>query len=547
MGFSGERVRKSPRGRARVAKEAGREREFMAVRRRLLGGEVATNSYRMGPGPLRVAVVYPGSYAEGMASLSVHVLLDVFNRPPCRAERLFIFPELAGPPRSLETATVLGDFDLVLLTLPFEMQYLHVAPMLRRGGVAPRAAERGEGSPVVIAGGPAPSANPAPVAAVADLVYVGEVERRAGEILDRLEEVAKEGRRRDELVAALAGVEGMLDCREWLGGDVDEGGVRHQTAGVEEYVPRTVIVSAEAELSGRGLVEVARGCPYSCKFCLARAIYAPHRPRRPPALERVFDELAVAAGGVGMVCPSFADHPDAGELVRMVGKRGAAVSVASLRADQLARKAELAEALRRGGQRTITLAPETASERLRAAIGKPLDDDALDEATAVVAKAGFQRMKLYFMIGLPGEEDDDVAAIGQLMQRVRSRCPGLELSVSVSCFVPKAGTAYEWVEMASLSTLRRRAEIARQMAERGGASVRVESPRLALLQATLSRGGHEVGQVVAGLREGAPGEVVAGLRRAGVDVSAYAVRGAEERPWRVVSREPVGRQAKDAH
>jgi len=470
-----------------------------------------------------------------MAALAVHVLLELFNEAPCSAERVFDFPKIADVTRSLETASPLGDFALVLATAPFELQYFTLARMLEEGGVPALAEERVEGDPVVVVGGPAVSANPAPVAAMADLAYVGEIEAQAAAVRAALMGVVPAGGGREETIAALAGVPGMLDCRAWLAGR-SSARVSRQWGPVDQYVPRSVIVAPEAELSGRALIEVARGCPYGCKFCLARGLYHPLRPRSAEVLVRAMQEMRPVAVGVGLVATSFADHPQASELLEEAMALGLGVSVSSLRVDRVGEKPRLVELLARAGQRTLTLAPEAGSERLRRAIGKPLSDEQIAEAAAVVAGAGVPNLKLYFMIGLPGESDEDVEGIGDLLRRLRQQEPTLELSASVACFVPKGHTAFQREAMADDGVLRVRANLLRRLCGRFGVSLEVGSVRLARAQAVLARGGLELAPLVPAVArdDGPEAALQAAIEQEGYDPTDYGRFGSPDPGWRVV-------------
>lgn len=512
-----------------------RSREFMAVRRERLEAEKPTVIARRGPGPLPVAVLYPASYSEGMAALALHVLLDLFNAAPCAAERVFDFPEVADITRSLETASPLGDFALVLVTVPFELHCFTVARMLEDGGVPALAAERTEGDPVVIMGGPVVSANPAPLAALTDLAYVGEVEAQIGTIRATLTSALAQGGSREALIHELASVPGMLHCAQWLAGEI-EAPVRRQWGDVNEYVPRTVILAPEAELSGRSLVEVARGCPHRCRFCLARRLYHPLRPRSPEVCASILDELAQVADTVGLVAPSFSDHPQAIGLLQLAGARGLRPSVSSLRAESLLAQPELAEVLVQGGQRTITLAPEAGTQHLRDVIGKPLTDEQLLEAADLVARVGLPHLKLYFMIGLPGETDDDMAAIGDLLAAVRRRTPSLELSASVACFVPKSHTPCEGEALADEEAVRYRSDLLRRLSGKVGVAIDVDSPRAARAQAAIARGGLELGPLLPPLAHSRRPEaaLLTAIKKTRQDAEDYVRSGAPDAPWTVI-------------
>lgn len=510
--------------------------DFAHCRRTILRGEQPMPSLRRGPGPVRVVVVYPGPYSEGMASLAIHVLLDLFNAAPCEAERAFFFPGFTKPVRTLETGSALADAHMLAATVQFELQYPALVKMLADSGIPPLAAERRGEHPVVVCGGPAVTANPAPLAAIADLVFLGELEARIADLREALADAAAPSISRDRLIAVLSQVPGVLNCGDWLAGRVGQASLQH-VAAANAYVPRSLIMSEMAELSGRALVEVSRGCPHACKFCLARQLYFPPRPRDLAGVEHVLNEFAGLAKAVGYIAPSFSDHPAAEELVHAALDRGLSVSVSSLRADSLAARPSLLDALRLAGQQTITLAPEAATEALRLSLAKPLTTDALLSAAGAVAAAGFPSLKLYFMVGLPGEEDSDVTAIEELLATIRSVAPALEITASIAPFVPKAHTPFEHVPFGPMRLIERRIRLARQAAGRAGVRVDVESPRLATVQAILSRGGFDLGSILADarLQEEGASALPAAMFDADLDPETYATHGSPERPWQVIS------------
>jgi radical SAM superfamily enzyme YgiQ (UPF0313 family) len=508
------------------------ERDFALLRRETMAKEAPLPGSGGGPGPVRAVVLYPGPYKDGMASLSVHVLLDLFNREPCEAERAFLFPEATQPVRTLESGSALGDTHVILATVPFEMQFPTLTKMLEDSGVPALARERGEENPIVIAGGPAVTMNAAPVAAIADLVYVGEVEARADEIRAALGRST--GKPRTEIIEEVAAVPGMVDCAAWMDGRLKHPIEVQHVGDVNAYVPRSMIVAGAAELRGRALIEVSRGCPHWCRFCLARQLQHPFRPRSVEVVAQAMREVAAGAKEVGLIAADFLDHPQAAELVEAATAIGLKVSVSSLRMDRAAKKPRVLELLRAAGQRTITMAPEAAREPLRTAIGKPISHEVFMAAIDAVVEAGFPRLKLYFMLGLPGEVDEDAEALGELLAEVRVAAPEVDISASASCFVPKAGTVFEDQEFADQATLQRRTKIVKRAAAKIGVKLETESPRLAMVQAILARGGFEMGELIASeeVRDGGPAALLAAMAKAGMDAEEYARVGSKERPWR---------------
>ena len=507
---------------------SGGSLEFEGLRQQILRTEILIGGPIGGGGRPRAVVLYCGPYEEAMASLSVHVLLELFAGAGWDVERAFHFPEFSGPVRTIESGTPIGDADILLVTVPFELHFVTLIQMLADSGIPPDGDSRGPRHPLVVCGGPAPTANPAPWAAVADWIYVGELEE-AFDALAQALAAAVDG-------APIAGVPGLVDCQRIRSGEEWE--VRRQVfSEVDGFVPRSKYVPAGNGFLSGGLVEVARGCPFACRFCLARAIYHPHRPRSAEAIEYAFREMADAGvRRVGLIAPSFASHPDAVRLLDMVQGLGIQPSAPSLRADVLLRKPELLEALRKSGQRTITVAPEAASERLRRKIGKPLSDDDLVQLVELARRHDFEQVKLYFMVGLPGETSEDIAAFDELFgQLSEAGGPRLELSASVACFVPKAHTPFEGEEMASISYLRRSIAAVTEFGARHGVKVSAESPRLAQAQAAMARGNVVLGLALSKYAATlTAATLVSVARREGVAADELATRGAEDRPWKRV-------------
>jgi radical SAM superfamily enzyme YgiQ (UPF0313 family) len=297
-----------------------------------------------------------------------------------------------------------------------------------------------------------------------------------------------------------------------------------------------MIVSAQAELSGRALIEVGRGCPHGCKFCLARSLYHPVRPRALDGLATAMEEIAQVSDRIGLIGASFADHPAAIELLQYAIRLGLEPSVSSLRTDRVLGEPRLVEVLAKAGQRTLSLAPEAGSERLRRAIGKPLSDAEMLEAVRLLARAGIANLKLYFMIGLPGETDEEVQAIGQMLEYVRETEPEIDLRASVACFVPKPHTPFEKESMETMDTLRRRAKVLEKMSRSCGVQIQVESVRLAQAQAVLARGGPELSELipVAAKHERPESALMALLESSGLDAEEYARYGSPSKAWQVV-------------
>jgi radical SAM superfamily enzyme YgiQ (UPF0313 family) len=476
---------------------------------------------RLGPAPkrgaaLRIALCFPDTYAAAVSALGYQIVLERLNSLAGAAAERCIWPSSAGDtPRSLESGTRLAEFDVVAFSIPYELHYVRIPPMLLAAGIAPTRASRTERDPLVIAGGPAVTMNPAPLEAFVDGFVIGEGEEIATELVATLL-----GAGPSERLVQLARVPGVYVPRL-----SDTPVQARHVRDLDDHDPTSHILSPHAEFAHTLLVEVMRGCRRACRFCLARMIYSPQRLRDPARiLQQVDARLSNLADprpkglSVGLIGPAVSDHPGLAAILSGLLERGLGVSTSSLRLDSL--MPEVARLLREGGQRTITLAPECGSERLRRVIGKACPDQTIQDACRIAAAAGFRDVKLYFMVGLPTESDDDVRAIPELVRQVQRECGFRGCSVSVAPFVPKPQTPFELEPMAPIEVLRDRIRMIQMEARRiPGVRVRGESPSEATLQCVLARGGPELGGPI--LTSAESGRSLWSVLRKAIDVRPY--------------------------
>ncbi|MFH1084744.1 MAG: radical SAM protein, partial [Chloroflexota bacterium] len=409
----------------------------ISMARRLLATEQGA-SVRDWGGQLPIVLVYPNTYAVGMSSLAMHTLYRQWNAlPGVVCERAFAAlgrqAPADEPPITLESQRPLADAAVIAFSVSFELDYFNVLDVLARAGVPLRAADRQQGDPYVLLGGPAVSANPMPLAPVADAVVIGEAE----ECLEALTGVLRESWAHDR-AATLAALRRLPGVYVPLLGE-DERVSRLVAHDLDRWPTHTAIVAPQAEFGDMYLIEISRGCPHGCRFCLAGHLYRPMRERSLATL------LAQARHGMqfrrklGLVAAAVSDHTEIDALVAGLRQMGAALSVSSLRMRPLS--APLVQALAESGAQVITLAPEAGSERLRRAIHKGVTQDDILAATALVAHQGFETCKLYFMLGLPGETDDDIAELLALVRAIAAIFTR-RIVVNLTPFVPKAHTPF---------------------------------------------------------------------------------------------------------
>ena len=479
-------------------------------------------------GKLSVLLVFPNSYFVGMSNLGFHAIYAALNSLDyVRCERSFL-PEaiLRGvsrkgvAPRSVESGDVPSRFDVIAFAVPFENDYPNLVRFLRLAGLKPRRDERWFGDPLVLAGGSAVTANPEPLAAFVDAFVIGDGER----IVEALARAVFDARQlrldRQDLMARLAEIPGvyipgLFEPEYGPDGAVSAVHSQGNSAQVarrwtpkEELQPaHTVVFSEETEFGDLGLVEVVRGCPRSCAFCMVSFC---NRPVRFLGVEQILAQVAkikTHRQRVGLLGSAVTEHPDLLSIVEGVLKMGMGISISSLRADRIT--PQLLGLLRRGGQRTITIAPEAGDSGLRASLAKPIADGALIDLATQVASAGFETLKLYFMVGVPGESPGDVQRIVSLVKQMkhglRKRSLGRRdvlINVSVSSFVPKAHTPFQWEAMLPPGELARRIKvIGTGLSGTRGVSVHADVPKWAFVQGVLSRGDRRISKLVSALAD----------------------------------------------
>ena len=511
-------------------------------------------------GRLGVALVYPNVYRVGMANLGLHAVYRLLNADPAtRCERAFL-PEEGGAPRTVESGRPLDAFDVVAFSLSFEEDYRNVLALLDRAGLPLRSADRDERHPLVVAGGIAVQINPEPVAPFFDAFLVGEGEVLVPPFLAVARDAARARRPRAELLRALAGVPGgyvpalydvaYSDTRApggaWVTRFEPRDGAPERVA--RRYLPdlrgvatSRVVDSPDAQFGDLFLTEVARGCLWGCRFCAAGFVQRPYREVDLETLRAEAREGIARGQRVGLVGPDTSDHTGLDPLTCFIAEAGGTFSPSSLRVDAIT--PELAARMAAGGERSITIAPEAGTERMRRVVNKDFGDDRIVQAAEDALSRGMQHVKLYFMCGLPTETDEDVLGMARLAVRIReevmlprAKASGRmgRISLSVNPFVPKPWTPFQWAPMQARGCLEARRRLLERALRPKGIDVDFLSPREAQLQALLSRGDRRCADLLELAHRETAGDLRKALRLWPHDPDFFVQReaGVEERlPW----------------
>ncbi len=473
--------------------------------------------------PVRIALAYPDTYEIGMSNMAVPILYDILNRQPdTLAERVYtpwvdmeaLMRQRGIPLFSLENQRPLKDFDIIGFSLGYELSYTNVLNMLDLAGIPVRAVDRDDSHPLIIAGGSS-CHNPEPMSDFIDAFVIGDGEEVLIEFLDAYRE--GKGVAKQQLLKKLAAIPGVYVPSLYQVEYHSDGLIKSVTPTVSEASPRIQkrivtklpppptrpVVPFIEVVHDRAAIEVQRGCSRGCRFCQAGMIYRPVRERPHDEVIDASGELVANCGydEVSLVSLNTTDYADIDKLVAKMNQRypNLTLSLPSLRLDDFSIK--LVESLPTRSRTGLTFAPEAGSERLRRVINKNITDESLLKTAATAFTRGWTSLKLYFMIGLPTETLEDVQSIVALVDKVRAegkKASGKKpmIRVSVSTFVPKPHTPFQWAARLDEQALHPRLEILRQGLNIKGVKFSWHDPRIGLLEAALSRGDRRTGKAI---------------------------------------------------
>jgi len=472
-------------------------------------------------GRISVALAYPNYYYVGMSNLGFQTVYGLLNRiEDLVCERVFLPNEennTKGGIRSLESHRRLSDFDIIAFSISFENDYPNLLTILGQAGLPLLSSERIPPHPLIIAGGVTSLLNPEPIAPFIDCFLIGEAESLLPSFFDVYRALPDRQAFLESLVSQGPG----MYVPSFYHATYDADGI------INQFVPRekapvkvkravvddlsscdtcTTIVSAQTTFENTYLMEAARGCPHGCRFCAAGFVYRPCRFRSASQLEKCLDQAQEHAAQIGIVATDVAHVPDLESFCYAAINRHLNVSLSSLRADLLTPK--LMEMLKRSGTKTATIAPDAGSEKMRRIINKGISEGDVFRAVDMIVGAGIPNLKLYFMVGLPGEAMSDVEDIVALCKKIKhrflkaSRSKGRigQISVSLNCFVPKPFTPFQWVPLENVGILKKKIRHVKEGLKRV-ANIRVHAdlPKWAYAQALLTRGDRRVADLLLGI------------------------------------------------
>jgi radical SAM superfamily enzyme YgiQ (UPF0313 family) len=442
---------------------------------------------------------------------------------------------------SLESNAPLDYFPVVAFSLSYELDYFQLVALLRAAGLPLRATERDESHPLLIAGGPAISANPEPLAPMLDAVLIGEIEPSFDQLTDALHRVAEGRHSALESLSRIPGLYVPAQART-------EPIIRQWLHDLDRFPTYSRLLTPNTEFGDMGLIEIARGCGRGCRFCLAGSIYRPPRQRSVASILDQAQALLRHRDRLGLVSAAVSDYVDIDRLVAELRSLGARLSVSSLRVDPVSEA--LVRALAESGAQTLTIAPEAGSERLRHVINKTQTTEDLVRSVELASRYDLAQLKLYYMLGLPTERQADVQAIVDLTLTCARNFPR-RITVNMTPFVPKAHTPFERLSMTPAKVISRRMSYVEKELRRRGIECRSESPAWAEVQGSLARGDRRLADAFLLVERAVPAQWRQALAKVGLSMTeVLRQRAADEPlPWSFVQTgmSPAYRERESRH
>jgi len=510
-------------------------------------------------GRINIALAYPNLYRVGMSNLGFQGIYGLLNsQSSVVCERVFLpdnsdleeYLRSNSPIMSMESQRPLTDFHVVAFSVSYENDYPNILRILDLAGIPKRTADRTEHHPLLILGGICTAYNPEPMADFFDVIFIGEAEKSLPIFLTYLDSI---GLQRHSLLSELSGIEGIYvpSLYQEIYSDSNSHSNNNDSflsklplenapalvkkgrpADLDETRLISTINTTDSEFSRMCLIEGMRGCPWSCRFCVASHAYRPVRFRSREVLDEMIREASKRFPKIGLVGPSMSDYRGIDDLIRSGTVN---FSISSLRA--WGRSKGLIKVLADKGQKSLSIAPEAGSERMRRVVKKHLTEVSILETADLILSLGISQLRLYFMIGLPTETTYDVDAIAKLAAKIRSMRKGGTIVLSVSCFVPKPFTPFQWMAMEGEKILKKKlARIKELLKGIAGITIVHDPPKTSCIEAFLSRGDRRVSRAIEEIAasQGKSGDWRKSSLRVGINPEIYAHRRREFKeplPW----------------
>jgi radical SAM family uncharacterized protein len=506
-------------------------------------------------GKISICLLYPNTYHVGMSNLGFQTLYQMLNtEEDVVCERAFLpepedlreYRNTQTPLFALESQKPLSSFDILAFSISFENDFLNILTLLDLAHIPFESRLRNGRYPWVIAGGVAVFLNPEPISEFFDLFILGEAEEVIGEFLEVYRQILsdKGNKEKDVFLRKLSGVSGVYIPKFYRVAYAENGKIeamspepgfpkkveRRWVAQIDQFPTQSTLFTPDTEFKEMALVEVNRGCPRGCRFCAACFIYHPFRNRSLSLLDSMSREALQKEHRIGLTGTAVSDHPQLLPLCQNILSHQGGISLSSLRVDAVT--PSLIQCLREGEERTVAIAPEAASERLRRMLKKGYTEEEILKSIDTLVENGLSQIKCYFLIGLPSETDEDVRAILLLAKRIRHQILAVSrdqkkrwrLILSINPFIPKPATPFQWAPLDEVGKLKKKLRtIQRGVHGEKGMEMIHDLPKWAYIQALLSRGDRRVGKILVAAHR-AQGDWSQALRDTPINADFYVYR-----------------------
>ena len=506
-------------------------------------------------GKISICLLYPNSYHVGMSNLGFQTLYRILNTDDdVVCERAFLpapedlqeYRNTLTPLFSLESQKPLSSFDILAFSISFENDFLNVLTLLELAHIPLESRLRNGRYPWVMAGGVAVFLNPEPMSEFFDLFILGEAEEVIGEFLEVYRQTLTDKRKRekDDFLKNLGRVEGLYIPKFYRVTYAENGKIetmdpepgfprkvkRRWVPDLDQFPTQSTLFTPDTEFKEMALVEVNRGCPRGCRFCAACFVYHPFRNRSLSFLDSISKEALLKERRIGLTGTAVSDHPQLVPLCQNILSRQGGISVSSLRIDAVT--PSLIQCLRKGEDRTVAIAPEAGSERLRKMLKKGYSEGEILKSIDTLVENGLSQIKCYFLIGLPSETDENVNEILLLAKRIRHQILSNQrnqkkrwrLVLSVNPFIPKPATPFQWVPLEEVVEMKKKLKIIQRgvQGEKGIEMIH-DLPKWAYVQALLSKGDRRVGKILMATHR-SQGNWSQALRETSINADFYVYR-----------------------